>query len=235
MTQAPFVPSIRIDCPSLIIIAATGIHKVTEPKKLLARIWVLISIARDGDIQQLGDSSTLVWVPAHTSPSSIGEVKRPDGARLTHVDWRANRLVDGLAKQAAAMSQPPPAVLCMLTSAFEAVRHAAKSLASVTHAASNHTVTVIAEDGIVTSKVVRDSVDKARAKQKPTAVGLIPLHPPPPQKLERQVAARVRTSIVAKRGASNTSVHLRRATFGRGFKSSVLGCVPLRANRLASS
>ena len=78
------------------------------------------------------------------------------------------------------MAQPPPAVLRLLTSAFAAVRHAAKSLASVTHAAYNHTVTVMAEDDTVTSEVIRDLVDKPRAKQKPKAVGLTPLPPPPP-------------------------------------------------------
>ena len=109
------------------------------------------------------------------------------------------------------MAQPPPAVLRMLTSAFEAVRHAAKSLASVTHAANNHSVLVIAEDGTVSNKVVRDSVDKPRAKQKPKAAGLIPLHPPPPQKDERQVAAWLPTNTVPKRSANNASVHVRRA------------------------
>ena len=58
--------------------AAAGIHKATEPRRLLARIWVLIGVALDGDIQQLGNNSALVWVPAHTSPSAVGEVKRSD-------------------------------------------------------------------------------------------------------------------------------------------------------------
>ena len=208
VTQAPFVPSIRTDCLSLISTAAAGIHKATEPRKLLARVWVLIGTALDGDLQQRGDSSTLVWVPAHTSPSSIGEAKRSDGARMTHVDWRANRLADGLAKQAAAMTQPPPSVLRLLASAFVAVRHAAKSLARVTHAANNHTVTVTAEDGGVTSKVVRDSVDKPRAKQKRKGSGPAPLPPTPTPKPERRVAAWTPTSAVAKRSAS---AHFQRA------------------------
>jgi len=211
VTQAPFVPSVRTDCLSLITTAAAGIHKATEPRRLLARIWVLIGIALDGDIQQLGDSSTLVWVPAHTSPSSIGEVKRSDGARLTHVDWRANRLADGLAKQAAAIAQPPPVVLRLLASAFAAVRHAAKSLARVTHAANNHTITVTAEDGTVTSKVVRDSVDKPRAKKEPPVAGTISLPSQPPPKPERQVAAWVPTRPTAKRSASSASAHRQRA------------------------
>lgn len=207
VTKAPFVPSMRTDCLSLITTAAAGFHRATEPRKLLARIWILIGIALDGDIQQLGDSSTLVWVPAHTSPSSIGEAKRSDGARLTHIDWRANRLADGLAKQAAAMTQPPPAVLRLLVSAFEAVRHAAKSLATVTYAANNHAVTIIAEDGSVTSKVVRDSMDKPRARQKSTAVAPTPTLPKP----ERQVAAWMPAKTATRRRASSSGSYFRRA------------------------
>ncbi len=210
VAQAPFVPSIRTDCLSLITTAAAGIEKASEPRRLLARIWVLIGIALDGDIQQLSDDSTLVWVLAHTSPSSIGEAKRSDGARLTHIDWRANRLADGLAKQAAAMAQPPPAVLRLLASAFAAVRHAAKLLARVTHASNNHAVTVTAEDGTSVSKVVRDSVDKPRAKQKQKAVGPPPLPPPPAPKPERQVTAWAPPRAVAKRSVSSATAHLQR-------------------------
>ena len=175
-----------------------------QPRRLLARIWVLIGIALDGDIQQLAGSTALVWVPAHTSPSSIGEAKRSDGARLTHIDWRANRLADGLAKQAAAIAQPPPAVLRLLASAFAAVRHAARLLACVTHAANNHTVSVTAGDGTVSNKVVRDSVDKPRAKQKPRVTGPTPL-PPPPPKPDRQVAAWAPTSGGVNRSASSAT------------------------------
>ena len=153
----------------------------------------------------------MVWVPAHTSPSSIGEVKRSDGARLTHVDWRANRLADGLAKQAAASDQPPPAVLRLLESAHVAVRRSAKLLARVTHAANNHTVYVTAEDGTVTQKVVRDSADKPKAKQRPRTLERLTLPPPTPPKPERQVAAWVPTRAAAKRSNRSVSAHQRRA------------------------
>ena len=165
VSQAPFLPSMRTDCLTLIATAAAGIARATEPRRVLASIWVLIGMALDGDIQQLGDSSALVWVPAHMSPSSIGQSKRSDGARLSHVDWRANRLADGLAKQAAAWSQPPAAALRLLASALVAVRHAAMLLARVTHAANNHIVVTEHEDGSTSNKKVRDAVDKPRLKK----------------------------------------------------------------------
>ena len=210
VSQAPFVPSIRTDCMSLISTAAAGIHKATEPRRMLARIWVLIGVALDGDIQQLGDNSALVWVPAHTSPSAIGEAKRSDGARLTHIDWRANRLADGLAKQAATATQPPDAVLRLLASALVAVRYAATLLGCVTHAANNHILSVIADDGTVSNKVVRDSVDKPRARPKFRIARPALLPPPPRAQPDRQVRAWAPSIAVTSRSASCTTVHRRR-------------------------
>ena len=43
----------------------------------------------------------LRWMPAHTAEGSIGRVTTSDGTMLTALEWRANRLVDALAKSAA--------------------------------------------------------------------------------------------------------------------------------------
>ncbi len=188
--QSPFLPAIRTDCLSLIATAAAGIAKATEPRKLLAQVWVLIGHALDGDLQQLADNTTLVWVPAHTSPAAVGEAKRSDGQRLSHVDWRANRLADGLAKQAAATTQPPSAVLRLLASARLAVGHFAKLLGRVTHAANNHVVQEVSEDGTVTSHTKRDSVGKP--KQLAAARAQRPVQPPAPSR-GRQPAVRAWT------------------------------------------
>ena len=188
VVQAPFVPKCRTDCSSLIATAAAGISKATEPRKLLAQIWVLIGSALDGDLQQLADGSTLVWVPAHTSPAAIGEAKKSDGGRLTHVEWRANRLADGLAKQAAATNQPLPAVLRLLVSAFAVVRHFAKLLGRVTHEANHFELVVHEEDGSSRTTTVRDSADKPKAQPKARPDKPAPLPPPPPAKQPRTVA-----------------------------------------------
>ena len=145
----------RTDCQALIATAAAGIRTATEPRKALARIWILICSALDGEIQQLGDNSTLIWMPAHSAATAIGEAKRSDGARVTSVDWRANRLSDDLAKQAAAWSQPPSAVCRLIKSGFEAVRHAARLLGAVTYEANNHKVHEVDADGNCKTKVAR--------------------------------------------------------------------------------
>ncbi len=211
VTQAPFLPAIRTDCMSLITTAASGIARATEPRKLLGRIWVLIGTALDGDLQKLTDGSTLVWVPAHTSPMSIGEAKRSDGARLNHIDWRANRLADGLAKQAAAASQLPLAVLRLLDSARAAVKHAAKLLGRVTFSANNHTVEVTADDGTTTSCTKRDAVDKPRLKEVPKEPCTRPPPLPPAPRQERPVRPWTPAQPATRRQTTSSSTHARRA------------------------
>jgi len=122
----------------------------------------MISGALEGDLQQIGDGGMLVWLPAHQSMASIGEAKLSDGTRLSHLDWRANRLVDAFAKAAAAINQPPPAVVKLLESAKVAVRHSATLLGRVTHAANHHSMLVVGPDGLPVTKVCRDSVDRPR-------------------------------------------------------------------------
>ena len=76
-----------------------------------------------GDLQQIGHGGMLVWLPTQKSIASVGEAKLFNGTRLSHLDWRANGLVDALAKAVAAIKQPPDAVVKLLDSAKVDVRH----------------------------------------------------------------------------------------------------------------
>ena len=107
----------------------------------------MISEVLAGDLKQLDDSGLLVWMPAHQSIAAVGEGRLSSGARLSMLDWRANRLVDALAKEAAAEHQPPPAVAKLLHSAKSAVKHYAMLLGRITHAANHYTVMVPGPDG----------------------------------------------------------------------------------------
>ena len=93
-------------------------------------------------------------------------MKLSDGKRLTAVDWRANRLVDALAKRAAATSRAPPAIIRLLDSATVAVRHAACLLACVTHHANNHRVEKISDDGSISYTVCRDAVSAPKGRKR---------------------------------------------------------------------
>ncbi len=77
------------------------------------------------------------------------------------VDWRANRLVDALAKAYAREVQLPKSFFDFISSARIAYKHSAAVLGCVTHAANNHKIQVIRNDGTVTYKTIRDSTDVA--------------------------------------------------------------------------
>ena len=69
-------------------------------------------------------------------------------------------MADGLAKQAAAVGQPPLAVTRLLDSAVPAALHACRLLGKVTHAANHYPVHEIGPDGVAISRTLRDSADR---------------------------------------------------------------------------
>ena len=98
---SPAPPRMRTDCHALLDTLANGAEAATAPGKPLARIWYGVRSALDGEFETLVQSGKLVWMPAHCIPAAVKQVALSDGSRLTMVDWRANRLADGLAKLAA--------------------------------------------------------------------------------------------------------------------------------------
>jgi hypothetical protein len=111
----------------------------------------------DGNIQKLADDQLLAWMPAHRPLAAIGTRRLSNGKLLTAVDWRSNRLVDVLAKQAAATREAPRAVSLLLKSAQAAVRHASALLGRVTVAANHHEASTTQEDGTEKIVVKRDA------------------------------------------------------------------------------
>jgi hypothetical protein len=173
LAQCPFPPKIRTDCMSILTTAMAGTKAATHHSRPLARVWVRIAQILGVDVVTLVVGGKLVWIPAHKSASAVGESKLSNGDRMSYVDWKANRLVDLLAKAAAEHLSSGRSVLNLLASAEAAAAHAACCLGIVTHAANNHKVDAIGEGGKVITKVVRDSVDEpklARATSAPPPV-----------------------------------------------------------------
>ena len=82
-------------------------------------------------------------MPAHLTAAAIDNTLKPNASPVTAREWHANRLVDGLAKLAAADGAAPKATVQLIESAEALVRHAAAQLAVATYNASNyHTVNV---------------------------------------------------------------------------------------------
>ena len=162
LAQCPFVPSIRTDCQALLTTALAGTASATHHDRPLARIWLRIAHIVGDDLASLVTSGKLVWMPAHKSLSAIGVATKSDGQCLTSIDWRANRLVDGLAKAAASSLSAPSAVSSFLRSADAASAHAACLLGVVTHAANNFQSCVLNEGGASVTTISRDSTDRPR-------------------------------------------------------------------------
>ena len=70
----------------------------------------MVGIALDGDIGRLRAGDTLLWFPAHRTRAAVGAATLSDGSLMAWTDWRANRLVDALAKSAARWRSMPASV-----------------------------------------------------------------------------------------------------------------------------
>ena len=125
-------------------------------------------------------------MPAHQTLRAVGEIKLSNGLRLTSVDWRANRLVDALAKRAAMEVQEPRHALELVASGDAAALHAAALLGCVTHAANNHVVSVVEPDGSTIVRTMRDAVPKPANKKRANVAAArgAPVQPQPPQSCE---------------------------------------------------
>ncbi len=106
---------------------------------------------------QLRSVDRLVWMPAHTGAHAIGKVQTSKGASLTAPIWRANRLVDVLAKKAASQHTVGPAILRALKLAEATALHGAALLGMVVHAANNLRVDECQEDGTTRTTLRRDT------------------------------------------------------------------------------
>ena len=113
----------------------------------LARIWACLADPLE-DLQ-----SPLIWGPAHLSLEEACTRTKSDGSSMSFRDWRANRLVDALAKKGAELHRVPFGLRAQANAAFTAVLHALALLGVVTRCANHHQM--IGHDGRVT--VVRDS------------------------------------------------------------------------------
>ena len=117
--------------------------------------------------EQAFDSTVLQrlrWMPAHRGQSSIHHARRSDGFPITAVDWRANRLVDALAKAAAQEKRVPRHVMQYVEDAAAALEYAAAKLGTVTNAANNFRCTVVLPDGSTAQCIKRDSAAQKRPR-----------------------------------------------------------------------
>jgi len=175
LKMCPTPPRMKTDCMSILTAANAGVASTTSAARPLARIWRSIVDSLDGDLNQLLANGRLSWIPAHLSIRAVGERRLPDGTRLTMIDWRANRLVDILAKNGAKKHAPREDVLALVKSMTCMTRHAAAQLGETTHIANNFPQEVTTAGGKTMIKLTRDSMPK------PKRVHVPPPKPRPPR------------------------------------------------------
>ena len=149
----PRPPKIKTDCMSILTAARSGSESATSASRPLARLWRSIQDSLDGDIFTLIDQDLLSWILAHLSIKAVGERRLPDGSRLSMIDWRANRLVDVLAKFGASKFCPSEDVQTILKSATVLAKHMAAQLGEVTHVANHFEIEETMSDGKVVKKI----------------------------------------------------------------------------------
>eukprot|EP00973_Karenia_brevis_P076524 10631097-Karenia_brevis.AAC.1 len=115
----------------------------------------MVAHALDGDFKAALQQVT--WMPAHSATNSIGRSKDSKGMPITALMWRANRLVDVLAKAAASPSRLPAWATTRVQAAAKFVQYNAARLGVATNRANNCAVAVVTDDGTTTQRYMRDS------------------------------------------------------------------------------
>ena len=150
-----FFPQVVTDCYGILQGLRDGPAACVCPKRKLARTWRMIAEKLDGDFRSAVERTT--WIPAHTPAEAIGRATDSSGVPITALMWRANRLVDHLAKAAAGQHRLPGWLLATIGHAKELLVHSSAKLGMATHLANKCTVTHRLPDGIVKQEVLRDS------------------------------------------------------------------------------
>jgi len=164
-----FIPFVITDCLSILQTLERGLRAACGPARPQARLWKLIAAAFDFHIQPEVIEERVIWMPSHTSRASIGRARRSDGRPISGTEWRANRLVDGLAKRAAHSQRVPATTRRLLQDARDTLEFCAAQVGCVTFAANNLPHTVWREDGTAVTQLRRDSLPpNPQCRRKPT-------------------------------------------------------------------
>ena len=96
------MPNVVTDCLGILETMKRGAAAATDAKAF-ARLWRLVAGCLDGAFDTA--SHSLVWMPSHGSRASHGAAQKSNHTPVSELDWRANRLVDQVAKAAAGGSR----------------------------------------------------------------------------------------------------------------------------------
>lgn len=150
-------PRIVTDCFNILNMLMAGRQNATDAMRPLARVWSAVYCALEADDCSSFVNRDVIWMPAHCSVAALGIRIKSDGRPVSALDWRGNRLADYLARLAAQLVSIPNLAVLILEQFRRATEYCAASLGVVTHAANNHSISVIREDGKVVNSRCRDN------------------------------------------------------------------------------
>ena len=155
--ESPGLPRTVSDCKNIRDCLALPKQRLLGAQAHLGRTWAMILQTIDSDLA--GAHALMTWMPSHTSAARMmaSPPVTSAGLPVTWLDWRANRLVDLLAKSAAAQHRLPASVFQWLRGAEQLQRHQAAVLGLVTHAATHFEIQSVDADGNVCRGTIRDS------------------------------------------------------------------------------
>ena len=120
------------DCKTVVDAVHAGIEVACGPHRPLSRVLSML-------FTQLDDvpSQHVVWMPAHTTESKVGETLLSNGAVLTHPDRQSNQRADTEAKAAARVFAMDPEVIKDVQHKARVVEESAKWLGHATWLATH--------------------------------------------------------------------------------------------------
>ena len=104
----------------------------------LVRVWLLIYNCLEDNFRPNMFSGLVIWMPAHGAVHTIGCARKSNSDAIRGIDWRANHLVDGLAKLAAFGVRVPIEAVSVINAGSTAAEFTACQVGCTTHAADNH-------------------------------------------------------------------------------------------------
>ena len=129
----------------------------------------IIAANLDGNIAAMTTAKKLVWMPAHQGVGAIGTALKSNGRPITPLEWRANRLVDAIAKFEASRGMAPQTTVDLLTSATALVRHTAAQVGAATYLANNQSEPCQLASGKIVQRTIRDVQEAPKKVKGPKA------------------------------------------------------------------
>jgi len=220
LQTCPETPAVVTDCEAILTTVAAGRRSACAASRPLARIWKMVFNILDDDTGQQA-RSRLIWMPSHTSLATARTRRRSDGKPVSTTDWRANRLVDALAKLGATSNRASADLRRHRLAARQLVEHTAAVLGVATHGANHFREQIWTQTGRLVQTTRRDSAPpllrkglwgpRAREADAPSPAGSTPPTREDPsaaakaaerQQAEDQLAAQRRLAQTAKNRAA---------------------------------